>query len=71
MLGYPRAAIADTDQAVTDARQIGHAATLTHALRAAGSTDIFCGYYAAAIAQSDELVALRTKKARCSGRRLE
>ena len=62
MLGYPKAAIADTDQAVTDARQIGHAATLTHALHAAGLTDIFCGHYAAAIAQSDELVALADEK---------
>jgi predicted ATPase len=58
MLGYPEAAIADTDQALTDARQIGHAATLTHALLAAGRTNIFCGNYTAAIAQSDEAVAL-------------
>jgi predicted ATPase len=62
MLGYPEAAIADTDQGVTDARQIGHAATLTNALGAAGLTQILCGDYAAAIAQSDELVALADKK---------
>jgi predicted ATPase len=62
MLGYPKAAIADTDQAVSDARQIGHAATLTGALLGAGLTNIFCGDYAAAIAQSDELVALADEK---------
>jgi predicted ATPase len=62
VLGYPKAAIADTDQAVTDARQFGHAASLTGALRAAGLTHIFCGDYAAAIAQSHELVALADEK---------
>jgi predicted ATPase len=62
MLGYPGAAIADTDQALTDARQIGHAATLMNALFAAGRTNILCGNYAAAIAQSDELVALADEK---------
>jgi class 3 adenylate cyclase/predicted ATPase len=62
MLGYPEAAIADTDQAVSDARQIDHAATLTNALLAAGLIHIFCGDYAAAIAQSDELVALADEK---------
>jgi predicted ATPase len=61
-LGYPKAAIADTDQALTDARQIGHAATLTHALLAAGRTNIFCGNYTAAIAQSDEAVSLANQQ---------
>ena len=32
LLGYPEAALADTDQAVRDAREIGHAATLMFAL---------------------------------------
>jgi predicted ATPase len=61
-LGYPEAAVANADQAVTDARQIGQAATLTGALRSAGLTHMFCGDYAAAIAQSDELVALSDEK---------
>ena len=61
-LGYPEAAVADADQAVTDARQIGQAATLTGALRSAGLTHMFCGDYTAAIAQSDELVALSDEK---------
>ena len=61
-LGYPEAAVADADQAVTDAREIGQAATLTGALRSAGLTHMFCGDYTAAIAQSDELVALSDEK---------
>src|SRR5262249_12682125 len=52
----------DTDQAVSDARQIDHAATLTIALLAGGFTHIFCGNYPAAIAQSDELVAWADEK---------
>ena len=32
MLGYPEAALADSDQAIKEAREIGHAATLMHAL---------------------------------------
>ena len=32
MLGYPEAALADADQALKDARDIGQAATLMHAL---------------------------------------
>ena len=45
-LGYPEAALSDADQAVTDARQIGQAATLTGALRSAGLTHMFCGHHA-------------------------
>jgi hypothetical protein len=32
MLGYPKAALADTEQALADAREIGQAATLMYAL---------------------------------------
>ena len=32
MLGYPEAALADTDHALKDAREIGQAATLMYAL---------------------------------------
>ena len=32
MLGYPEAALADAEQALKDAREIGHAATLMYAL---------------------------------------
>ena len=32
LLGYPDAALADTEQALKDAREIGHAATLMYAL---------------------------------------
>ena len=42
MLGYPKAALADTEQALADAREIGQAATLMYALdsRSVGS---ICG----------------------------
>ena len=40
VLGYPEAALADTDQALRDAREIGHAATLMYALYNASLTHI-------------------------------
>ena len=63
LLGYPEAALADIDQALKDAREIGHAASLLWAL--AGSfffVDIYCGNYATANARVDELVALADEK---------
>ena len=63
MLGYPEAALADTEHALKDAREIGHAATLMYALACHTLTHIHCGNYAAANAQSDELVVLADKKA--------
>jgi hypothetical protein len=73
LLGYPEAALADADHALKDAREIGQAATLMYALGHVHQVlPIFsCGNYAAANAQADELVAWRTKKAPCSGRRSE
>ena len=62
MLGYPEAALADADQALKDAREIGQAATLMFALAHTSLTHIFCGNYAAANAQADELVALADEK---------
>jgi predicted ATPase len=62
LLGYPEAALADLDQALTDAREIGQAATLMGALWWTDLTYIFCGDYAAANALVDELVALATEK---------
>jgi class 3 adenylate cyclase/predicted ATPase len=61
-LGYPEAALADAENAVKDAREIGHAATLMHALVYASSTQIQCGNYPTAIALVDELVALADEK---------
>ena len=48
MLGYPDAAHADADQALKDAREIGHAATLLIALYYAPATYLLCGDYQAA-----------------------
>jgi predicted ATPase len=58
MLGYPEAALADAEQALENAREIGHAATLMLALFWAGLTKMSCRNYAAAKALEEELVAL-------------
>ena len=63
VLGYPKAAAADADRAVQEAREIGHAATLMYALaHAALLARIPCGSYAAAKAELDELAALAGEK---------
>ena len=61
-LGYPEAAITDAEHALNDAREIGHAATLMLALAAIPRIHVLCGNYAAANAQTDELVALAEEK---------
>lgn len=61
-LGYPEAARADTEHALEDAREIGHAATLMFALRHVLVIHIWRGNYAAANAQIDELVTLADEK---------
>jgi class 3 adenylate cyclase/predicted ATPase/tRNA A37 threonylcarbamoyladenosine biosynthesis protein TsaE len=62
MLGYPEAALADTREALKDAREIGHVGTLMYALNQTAFTHIFCGNYATANAQLDEVVALADEK---------
>src|SRR5262249_47345198 len=62
LLGYPEAAVADTDHALRDAREIGQAATLMHALAHASFIHIFCGKYATANALLDELTVLAAEK---------
>ena len=62
MLGYSEAALADLDQALKEAREIGHAASLMYALNMTSITHLFLGNYAAANAQADELVALAEEK---------
>ncbi|MGO9867935.1 MAG: ATP-binding protein, partial [Rhodomicrobium sp.] len=62
LLGYPGAALADAEQALKDAREIGQAATLMYALAHAPFTHTCCGKYAAANVQLDELVALANQK---------
>ena len=49
-------------EALKDAREIGHAATLMYALNQTTFTHIFCGSYATANAQLDEVVALADEK---------
>jgi class 3 adenylate cyclase/predicted ATPase len=62
LLGYPEAALADAEHALSDAREIGHAATLTYALLFTWFSHIFCGNYTTATAQSDEIAALADEK---------
>jgi predicted ATPase/class 3 adenylate cyclase len=63
LLGYPEAALADADQALKHAREIGQAATLMQALN---HTTMFvhipCGSYRAAKAALQEVIALADEK---------
>jgi class 3 adenylate cyclase/predicted ATPase len=61
-LGYPEAALADTDDALKDARETGQAATLMYALTSANFVHVCCGNGAAATAEADELAALASEK---------
>jgi predicted ATPase/class 3 adenylate cyclase len=62
MLGYPKAALADTEHALKDAREVGQATTLMYALAWTSITQTLCGNYAAANAQLDDLAALVDEK---------
>jgi class 3 adenylate cyclase/predicted ATPase len=62
MLGYPMAALADTEQAIGNAREIGQAATLMYALAVASFAPALCGRYATAKALLDELLPLAEDK---------
>jgi predicted ATPase len=62
LLGYPQAAIADSDRALKDARQIGQAATLMYALAHAARTYLWTGDYATANSVVAEVVALAEEK---------
>ena len=62
LLGYPEAALADSDEAISDAREIGQAASLMYALCHVPLTHILCGNNAAANAQANEVVALADEK---------
>ena len=61
-LGYPEAALADIDQAQSDAREIGQAIGAMFALSVTSMTHILCGNYAAAKAHLDEVVASAEEK---------
>ena len=61
-LGYPEAALADAEQAISDARKIGQAASLLYALGHALFTYFEYGNYAKANVVLDELIALADEK---------
>jgi class 3 adenylate cyclase/predicted ATPase len=58
LLGFPEAAGRDAEQALMEAREIGQAATLMYALFHTSFTHMWCGNYAAASAEANELVPL-------------
>ena len=62
LLGFPEAAGRDAEQALTEAREIGQAATLMYALFHTSFTHICCGNYAAASAEANELVPLADER---------
>jgi predicted ATPase len=62
LLGYPEAALIDTDDALKHALDIGQAATLMFASTYITLTRILCGNHAAAAAQAGEAVALADEK---------
>ena len=62
-LGYPEAALADAERAISDARAIGQAATLMYALvNTSFYIHLICGNYAIANMHLDELVTLADEK---------
>ena len=58
----PDAALADADHALENAREAGHAGTLMYAQFHTSVTKILCAKYAAANAQSNEVVRLADEK---------
>ena len=59
LLGYPQAALADTENALKIAREIGHSATLMYVLNFSIWTHVHCGNYPAASALVDEFSVLK------------
>jgi class 3 adenylate cyclase/predicted ATPase len=62
LLGYPEAALRDTDDALKNARETGQAASLMFALHFTAVPLILCGDYARAAALAQELCALADEK---------
>jgi predicted ATPase len=62
VLGYPVAAISDSDQAVGNGRDIDQAGSLMYALLLASYTHTYCGSYATATALVNEVTALADEK---------
>jgi class 3 adenylate cyclase/tetratricopeptide (TPR) repeat protein len=68
VLGHSDDALADVKDAMKEAREINHAATLMYALHNTSLACIFCGNYGTANAQLDEVVSLADQKAPRIGR---
>ena len=62
LLGHPESALTDVENALKDARETSHAATLMYALTCTILTHIACGNYEAVRTQSDEAIALAEAK---------
>src|SRR6516164_3918617 len=62
MLGYPTGALADAEQAISNARETGQAATLMYALAIASFALVCCGKYSSAKGSLDELLSLAEDK---------
>ncbi len=62
LLGYADTAREDVQSAIENAREIGHAVTSIYVLSLTSPTLIFCGNYATALANLDEVVALAEEK---------
>ena len=62
LLGYPDAALRDANQALSEGRENGDAASLMLALVLASLTHSFCGNYATAQTEAVEIIALADEK---------
>jgi predicted ATPase len=61
MLGYPDTALKEAEDALTDARAIGHATTLIFTLALVNTTHMLSGNFVAANDDRHELAALAEK----------
>jgi predicted ATPase len=62
MLGYPASAVADSDRALSDARETGQVAALMYVLGFISPLNPLTGNYGAAAAQGQELLTLAEEK---------
>jgi predicted ATPase len=62
MRGYPEAALADANQALQEARDISQATPLLFALFWTSLIQFFCGNFATATREHDELITLADEK---------
>lgn len=62
ILGNPEASLQDAKEALSGAREVGHAATTMYALTVTSLSHILCGNYPVADLQLDEAVALADEK---------